>query len=86
MSEGFDQLQKLNVFLNILSNKLYEVQLEHRKNTQELLIEKNKVLSNESLCKDDQSAKLSEIERKLNELNNSYNSTFLSLQGQIKVK
>lgn len=85
MNENYEKLHKLNGFLNILFFKLYDVQLEHRKNKQKLKEEKRKVLSNRSLSKDGKSANLSEIERKFNELNSSYNSTYLSLQGQIKV-
>lgn len=86
MNENYEKLHKLNGFLNILFYKLYEVQWEHRKNKQDLKMGKSRVLANESLSKDGKSAILSEIERKYNELNNTYNSTYLSLQGQIKVK
>lgn len=85
MNENYEKLHKLNGFLNLLFYKLYEVQWEHRKNKRDLKVEKSRVLSNENLSKDGKSATLSEIERIYNEINTTYNSTYLSLQGQIKV-
>lgn len=84
--ENYEKLNKLNVYLNMLVYKLYEEQLEYRKAKQELQMEEEKAISNKNISKDHQSAMWSEIERKRFDLNNSFNSTFLSLQGQIKVK
>lgn len=80
------ELQKLNVLLNVLLYKLYEVQLDHRKNTEQLQKQKNKILSNNAnLAEDELSVFLSEIEKKQKELSTTYNLTYLSLQGQINV-
>lgn len=84
-STNLKELEKLNVLLNILLYKLYEVQLDHRKSVEQLQIAKNKLLLNKKMCEDDKSVLLSDIDRKHRELNETYNLTYLSLQGQIDV-
>lgn len=79
------ELEKLNVLVNILLYKLYEVQLDHRKSVERLHKERSKLLLNTNMTKDDLSVLLSDIDRKQRELNDTYNLTYLSLQGQIDV-
>lgn len=82
---NLQKLHHLEFLLNILFSKFYEVQLEYRKDEEVLQRKQNQLFANGNLPKDDESACLSEIKRKREELKNSYNSAYLSLQGQIRV-
>lgn len=85
LKENFEKLQNLSELLNILFPKLYEVQLEHRKRKEKLQDKQKKLFADKTLSEDEQSVLLSELEMKNKEMDNSYNSTYFSLQGQIKV-
>lgn len=80
------ELEELNGLITILMYELYAIQQDHRKSVRMLQEKRNSLLAErKNLSEDDLNALLSELETRDKFLKDSYNSTYLSLLGQIKV-